>query len=84
MRNSHLKTASDNLFDNHTPSEISLALLRIRGYLLTATHPEDPGGYLDEMRDLDLLFMDLCAYFVAMPTEIDQTADIESPQTAAQ
>lgn len=84
MRNSHLKTVSDNLFDSHTPSEIAIALLRIRGYLLTAEHPEEPGGYLDEMREIDLLFMDLCAYFAAMPMEIDQVADIESPQIAAQ
>lgn len=84
MQNSHFKTASDNLFDNHTPAEICTDLLRIRGYLLTATHPEEMGGYLEEMRDVDALFMDLCSYFAAMPIEIEQAADIESPQTAAQ
>jgi hypothetical protein len=84
MRNSQAKVMSDNLFDQHTPSEISLALLRIRAYLLTATHPETPGGYLEEMHDLDELFMDLCAFFATMPEGLGQAEDIEEPQTCAQ
>jgi hypothetical protein len=63
MPNSSVKVTSDILFDNHTPSEIALSILRIRAYLLAATHPEIKGGYLDEMRKLDLFFLDLCSYF---------------------
>ena len=72
MPNVHVKTAADNLFDSHEPSQIALALLRIRAYLLSAEHSEEPGGYLEEMQALDLLFLDLCAYFCSLDSEVEK------------
>lgn len=66
------KTAADNLFDSHEPNQIALTLLRIRAYLLSAEHSEEPGGYLEEMQALDLLFLDLCAYFCSLNGEVEK------------
>jgi hypothetical protein len=40
MPNSSAKVTSDILFDSHEPIQITTTLLRIRAYLLAATHSE--------------------------------------------
>lgn len=72
MPNSVSKVTSDILFDSHEPTQIATTLLRIRAYLLAATHPEEPGGYLEEMQKLDLFFLDLCAYFCSLDGEVEE------------